>query len=208
MEAFLEGVLAGLGVAVPVGAIAILIVDVGLRQGFSTAFMAGAGAASADFLYAGLAALAGEALAAALVPIGPGLRIASAVALLLIGGWGLWRSRNPQEHRTQAPVALVGHGPFRTYAVFLGLTLLNPLTVTYFAALILGRDVGASASIADKSAFVLGAGLASLIWQTVLAGLGSFARKHLSARFQQWATIGGNLLVIGFGVRMAIQALR
>ncbi|MGD8759913.1 MAG: hypothetical protein PVJ07_06640, partial [Anaerolineales bacterium] len=61
MEAFLEGVLAGLGVAVPVGAIAILIVDVGLRQGFSTAFMAGAGAASADFLYAGLAALAGEA---------------------------------------------------------------------------------------------------------------------------------------------------
>ncbi|MGD2253959.1 MAG: LysE family transporter [Anaerolineales bacterium] len=208
MAAFWEGVLAGLGVAVPVGAIAILIVDVGLRQGFATAFLAGAGAASADFLYAGLAALAGKALAAALIPIGPGLRIASAMALLLIGGRGLWRARKSQEHRPQIPATLVGQGHFRTYALFLGLTLLNPLTVTYFGALILGREVGIMATIAQRSAFVAGAGLASLAWQTVLAGFGAFARMHLSDRFQRWATIGGNLLVIGLGVRMAIQALR
>jgi|BarGraNGADG00212_2_1021979.scaffolds.fasta_scaffold12249_1 threonine/homoserine/homoserine lactone efflux protein len=113
MPAFWEGVLAGYGIAVPVGAIAVLIVDMGLRRGFRPAFMAGAGAASADFLYASLAALAGGALAA------------------------------------------------RIYAQFLGLTLLNPLTVAYFAALILGRgagsEVGGAATPVERVAFVAGA---------------------------------------------------
>ena len=66
MTAFWEGVLAGYGIAIPVGAIAILIVDVGLRRGFDFGFMAGAGAATADFFYASLAALAGEILASGL----------------------------------------------------------------------------------------------------------------------------------------------
>ena len=51
--------MAGYGIAIPVGAIAILIVDMGLRRGFGLGFMAGAGAAAADFIYASLAAVAG-----------------------------------------------------------------------------------------------------------------------------------------------------
>ena len=46
-----------IGHAGVVGAIAILIVDMGLRRGFPAAFMAGAGAATADFIYALLAVL-------------------------------------------------------------------------------------------------------------------------------------------------------
>ena len=59
MTPFWEGVLAGYGIAIPVGAIAILIVDMGLRRGFPSAFMAGAGAATADFIYVLLAVIAG-----------------------------------------------------------------------------------------------------------------------------------------------------
>lgn len=55
MLVILEGVLAGYGIAIPVGAIAVLILDVSLRRGFRVGFMAGAGAAFADFLYAALA---------------------------------------------------------------------------------------------------------------------------------------------------------
>jgi threonine/homoserine/homoserine lactone efflux protein len=68
MTAFWEGVLAGYGIAIPVGAIAILIVDMGLRRGFLSGFMAGAGAATADFIYALLAVIAGATLAMALAP--------------------------------------------------------------------------------------------------------------------------------------------
>ena len=68
MTAFWEGVAAGYGIAIPVGAIAVLIIEMALRRGFRLGFMAGAGAAAADFLYAALAAVAGGTLAAALAP--------------------------------------------------------------------------------------------------------------------------------------------
>ena len=62
MTAFLEGLAAGYGIAIPVGAVAILIVNTALSGGFRLGFMAGAGAATADLLYAGVAVLAGVAL--------------------------------------------------------------------------------------------------------------------------------------------------
>ena len=55
MTAFFEGALAGYGIAIPVGAIAVLIIEISLRQGFRSGFMAGAGAATADLIYAAVA---------------------------------------------------------------------------------------------------------------------------------------------------------
>ena len=52
LDAFLNGVVAGYGIAIPVGPIAILILELGLRRGFRIALSAGAGAASADLIYA------------------------------------------------------------------------------------------------------------------------------------------------------------
>ncbi len=202
MNAFWEGVLAGYAIAIPVGAIAILIVDMGLRRGFPSAFMAGAGAATADFIYALLAVIAGATLAAALTPYATPLQIASAIVLLALGGYGLrqaWQIDAAQEGRA-APAD--DQSPWRIYLRFLGLTLLNPLTVAYFGALILGRDAAATVTPLDRLLFVLGAALASLSWQTLLAGLGSLANQRLSPRFQRATSIAGNLIVIALGLRI------
>ena len=202
MTSFWEGVLAGYGIAIPVGAIAVLIVDVGLRRGFRFSFAAGAGAAAADFVYAGLAAVAGEALASALAPYASSLRIASALVLLGLGGYGLWRARQTGAHQDTKPADGVGYSPLRTFAQFLGLTLLNPLTVAYFGALILGRGTESVVTAADRTVFVIGAALASLSWQTLLAGVGALAKKNLSPRLQMYASVAGNLVVIGLGLRI------
>jgi arginine exporter protein ArgO len=223
MPAFWEGVLAGYGIAVPVGAIAILIVDVGLRRGFRPAFAAGAGAASADFLYASLAALAGGALAALLAPFALPLRVASGAVLCGLGGYGLWRTvgdltpgqptgpppSGPGKGGTDHPDVphgslgvQVGAAPGRVYAQFLGLTLLNPLTVAYFAALILGRGGGDLSAPAEKLAFVAGAALASLSWQTLLAGLGALAHRRLSPGWRTGLSVAGNLVVLALGLRL------
>ena len=203
MTAFWEGVLAGYGIAIPVGAIAVLIVDMGLRRGFRLGFMAGAGAASADFMYASLAALAGEALANMLTPFASPLRIASALVLLGLGSYGLWQTRGPARHNPTQPAA--AYGDVRVYGQFLGLTLLNPLTIAYFSALILGRGVGSATTLGERTAFVIGAALASLSWQTFLAGAGALAKRRLSPRFQTLSSVVGNLVVIGLGVRILIQ---
>ena len=202
MIAFWEGVLAGYGIAIPVGAIAILIVDMGLRRGFPSGFMAGAGAATADFIYALLAVVAGATLALALAPYTLGLRIASAIVLLLLGGYGLWQAWQIDDQQVGKITTENNQGLARIYLRFLGLTILNPLTIAYFGALILGRDAGATVTTLDRALFVLGAALASLSWQTLLAGLGSLANQRLSPRFQRITSIAGNLVVITLGLRI------
>lgn len=202
MNAFWEGVLAGYGIAIPVGAIAILIVDVGLRRGFPSAFMAGAGAASADFIYALLAVIAGATLASALAPYATMLQIASAIVLLALGGYGLWQAWQIDTNQEPGSTPEDDQSIWRIYWRFLGLTILNPLTIAYFGALILGRDAGATVTALDRLLFVIGAALASLSWQTLLAGLGSLANQRLSLRFQRLTSITGNLIVIALGLRI------
>jgi threonine/homoserine/homoserine lactone efflux protein len=204
MSPFLEGLLAGYGIAVPVGAIAVLIIGMALRCGFPTGFMAGAGAATADLLYAALASIAGAALARLLSPWALPLRLLGGVVLIALALWGLRRGL-----RAPADVATVEVcPPGRTYVQFFGLTVINPLTVVYFAALILGRDPATSAAgPAAQFAFVLGAGIASFSWQTFLAALGALAGRTLSARFRRTAVMTGNLVVLALGVRILVLAL-
>jgi arginine exporter protein ArgO len=206
MDAFLQGMLAGYGIAVPVGAIAILIVEMGLRNGFRSGFLAGAGAASADLVYAALAGAAGQALAVILTPYAVPLRALSGLLLVAIALNGLWkviRQVRAEKHQAQQPAAAANRpaGRAPVYLQFLGLTLLNPLTIAYFGALILGGGV-ALTTLTARLLFVAGAALASLSWQSLLAGLGALAHRHLSPRFQTWTCAAGHLIVLGLGVRM------
>lgn len=86
--------------------------------------------------------------------------------------------------------------------------MLNPLTIVYFGSLILGSDASLTgsglATPLDKGLFVLGAGLASLSWQTLLAGFGALARRSLPRRGQLLLSAVGNLIVIGLGVRILL----
>lgn len=197
---FVAGALAGWAIAIPVGAIAVLIVELGIRRGFRIAAAAAAGAASADGTYAALAAIGGTALAAAIDPLERPLRIVAIGALLGIGLRGLvlvLLGPRGVPGAADLPARVVA-----TYARFLGLTLLNPATVIYFAALILALpDLGRGP--AERTAFVAGAFLASLSWQLVLASVAAVAHHRLPAGFQVAVSVVGNLLICGFAVLVA-----
>lgn len=199
MHPFFEGVVAGYGIAIPVGAIAVLIIEISLRGGFWPGFFAGAGAASADIFYALIAAVTGTIVSSFLSPYSYYLQLASGLLLLALGGWGLWLVNKNTKINPKNDL-IVGHG--LTYFKFLGLTILNPLTVVYFGALILGGNVINLNTLDARYWFVFGAGLASLSWQTLLAIVGALAKQHLSPRFQSLTRIIGNLVVLGLGVRI------
>lgn len=205
---FSAGVLAGLGIAVPVGAVAVLLIDLGARRGFVPAFAAGSGAASADLLYASLAAFAGAPVAARLSPAGPFLRIASGVVLIAIALTGLRRALIPAVPATVDANQAARHPSSapRTYLAFLGLTLLNPMTVAYFAALVLGGGAsgGRLAEPQARAAFVAGAGLASWSWQTMLAASGALLHGRISPRQRRLTGLVGNLVVLAFAVRILL----
>lgn len=199
-SSLLAGVLAGYGIAIPVGAISILIIETALRRGFAAGFAAGAGAATIDGLYALVAALAGSAVAGLVAPVAVELRALSAIVLAAIGIRGLAALRAARSARTalrEMPPSLA-----RTYLTFLALTVVNPMTVVYFAALILGLPAIGS-GLAGKLAFIAGALLASGSWQTVLAVVGSLFHRRLSDRLRVAVSVAGNLIILGFALNIA-----
>lgn len=199
-DSFIKGALAGYAIAIPVGAIAILILETALKRGFWHGFAAGSGAATADLIYATIAATLGTVVAQWLTPIAPLLKIVSAGFLLALGARGLYQTwkirRNHAELHGKEINASIG----KTYATLLGLTILNPATIAYFAALILGGTVGTTPSAADKVAFILGATLASWSWQSFLAGIGALAHRHLPPSFRLWTSFVGNAIIMVLGV--------
>jgi arginine exporter protein ArgO len=200
-SSFIAGVVAGYGIAIPVGAISILIIDTALRRGLGQGLAAGAGAATADGVYALVAALAGAAVAALLEPVAVELRILSVVVLVAIavrGFLGLSGRRSTGTVGEAPPRSLR-----RTYLTILGLTIVNPMTVIYFTALILGLPALGEGA-AEKGAFVAGAFLASLSWQSLLAGGGSIFHKRLPPRLQVALSLVGNLIILGFALNIAL----
>ncbi|MFG1675975.1 LysE family transporter [Micromonospora sp. NPDC049282] len=180
--AFLAGLVAGYGVAIPVGAIAILILGLSARNGFRVGAAAALAVATADGLYATVAALGGAGLARVLAPVSGPLRVVAALVLLGIAAHGLWRAWSGRRARqvAEAPAGRGLHTPARAYAALLGLTLLNPATVLYFAALVLGRRDAADPDPATAASFVAGAFAASASWQLLVAGGGSVVGRVLA----------------------------
>ena len=203
MRAFAEGVVAGLGIAVPVGAIAVLIVDLAMRRGFSRAVPAAMGAASADLTYAAVAAVAGITVATVLAPQQRRIELMSAAVLAGIVAYRVARLFRAREDPRRGPT---GDGRFATYGGFLALTLVNPLTVTYFAALILGLGEDTLGSGADRTLFVIGAFVASAAWQLVLAGAGALLHRRLPRRALLATALLGNVLIATLAVRLAFGA--
>jgi arginine exporter protein ArgO len=227
--AFWAGVVAGYGVAVPVGAIAVLIAGLTARTSLRVGAAAGLGAATADGVYALIAVLGGAALAAAITPIATPLRWVAAVVLVLLAAYtarSALRRRSPVTDDVAEPVSpaspaapthdeaadarrvdpavleapargsavrRAGRGaargaaagrdtawadtptPGRAYLGVLGLTLLNPATIVYFGALVLGRG-GTGGGVW----FVTGAFLASASWQLLIAGGGALVGRLLT----------------------------
>jgi arginine exporter protein ArgO len=187
--AFLAGVVAGYGVAVPVGAIAILIIGLTARTSLRVGAGAALGVATADGLYALLAVVGGAALAGLIGPVaGPMRWLAAAVLLALAAHTAVTAVRH---HRDPARAARSDTGlstPGRAFAGLLALTLLNPATIVYFAALVLGRQASDGLTVAGEALFVLGAFLASASWQLLIAGSGSLVGRLLTGPRGRLAT--------------------
>ena len=195
-DALVAGLLAGYGVAVPVGAIAALIVSLTARTSLKVGAAAALGVATADGVYAAAAVLGGAALARVIEPVSTPLRwVAAAVLIGLAIRTAVTAVRHHRE-RTQRPATGLTT-PGRAYLGLLGLTLLNPATIVYFGALVLGRQAGDELTVAGEVVFVLAAFAASASWQLLLAGGGGLVGRTLTGPRGRLATALVSSAVIG-----------
>ncbi|MFF8598954.1 LysE family transporter [Streptomyces sp. NPDC015232] len=205
IAAAVAGLLAGYGIAIPVGAVGAHLVAVTARAGWRTGAAAALGVATADGAYALLAVAGGSVLVPLLTPVTTPLRWASAVLLVALAVRAAWTA--VRAHRAGALASrddgVPGPGPARAYLTFLGITILNPMTVIYFAALILATGPAAPATVPERTAFVLAALLASASWQLLLTTGGTLLGRTLAGPRGRLATaLASSTLIVVLAVRM------
>ncbi|MFJ8583815.1 hypothetical protein ACIRD2_04030 [Streptomyces sp. NPDC093595] len=236
----LAGAAAGLGVAMPLGAVGVLLVQEGMRDRRG-AVAAASAVAVVDLGYAVLATALGPLVAVALSGVEAWVRLVSAAVLLAIAVHGLWTSRRtgepgeaarPEPAPAPAPSgaardaaggavsraalrkagatagaarAAGGHTttPARTFARFAGLTLVNPTTALYFAALTTAQGAALSGGTAG-AVFVAGVFVASLAWQQLLVAASAFAGARISGTVRKWTFRAGYGLVAVYAVKVAL----
>jgi threonine/homoserine/homoserine lactone efflux protein len=209
--ALVAGIAAGFAVAVPLGAIGVLVVDHGLRHGLRVGIAAGAGVAAVDGIYAVCAALGGASAAGWLEGHERPLRLGSAALLTAVAA--LLLRRAVREHRAATTNRSADPGtearaprPTGAFARFVALTAVNPLTLVSFAGVAVAlpgaRDGGGPAG----AAFALGAFGASLAWQSTLASVGAAAGGRLP-QGARTATAGvGAAITLALALRLALAA--
>lgn len=196
------GLLAGFGVALPVGPVGTYLVALTARTSLRVGVFAALGVASADGVYAAVAAGAGSLLAPLLVPVVGLLRWASVAVLVGLAVMGAvkavrrYRARRIDSLQQETPV-----GAWTAYFGMLGMTMLNPWTVIYFAALVLGGS--GVAGVGERIVFVVAAFVASASWQLVLAGGGALLGRLLTGALGRLVTaLASSLLIVALAVRL------
>jgi arginine exporter protein ArgO len=190
------GALAGLGVALPLGAVGVLVVQEGITGGWRPAAAAGTGVALVDGAYAAVAVAAGAAVTRALEGRERGVQIVGAVVLVAVAARGLARLRLPPAAGRPVPHA-------RVLRRFVALTAVNPMTAVYFVVLTAGLGRVVSGGLAG-AAFAVGVLLASCAWQLTLAAAAALAGARLPAGLRTATSLAGYLLVLGYAVRLAV----
>ncbi|MFE2102909.1 LysE family transporter [Streptomyces sp. NPDC059468] len=204
--ALLAGLLAGYGIAIPVGAVGTYLVSLSARTSLRTGACAALGVATADGLYALVAAAGGSALAASLRPVLTPLRWASALVLVTLAAWGAALAlRQYRAHRRATRPERPVPGAGRAYLGLLGITLLNPVTVIYFVALVLGTSTAGAVRPLERAVFVVAAFAASASWQLLLAGGGALLGRLLTGRRGRLLTaLVSSGVILALAVRMTV----
>ncbi len=196
------GLITGWAIAIPVGAIATFLVTLTARTSLRVGAAAGLGVATVDGVYAATAVLGGAALTSLIGPVATPLRIVSAVILLLIAAVTLWRALRPRPERARESAPMT---PRAAFALFVAITAVNPATVVYFAAVVLGNNELVSGP-AQGVLFVTAAFLASASWQlTLAAGGAALARVVTSDRGRRNLGVLSSILIAALALRTLLS---
>lgn len=205
MDIFFAGAIAGLGLAIPLGPMAILLISTTIKHGRQTGSFGALAMASVDFSYAALVFAFGSVVIAALADWVFPLRILGSVILVYVGARILIDAR--KSAGIDAPdVTNSSASKFKTFAKFFGLTVLNPATAFYF--------VGITPSVATLSQgsaaisvflFAIGVFVGSVVWQFFLVFAATLTKSFTDHRVQRRIQYAGGFLILALAVGLLLR---
>ncbi|TDD80877.1 lysine transporter LysE [Actinomadura darangshiensis] len=202
--ALATGAVAGLGIAMQVGAVAVYLLLLSSTAPVRVGAAAALGVATVDGLYSALAVAVGGAVSRVIEPIVDPLRWIAAAVLL----WIAVRVVTDAVRAKDGPTSLSTSGtssPGRAYLRLIGITVMNPGTVLYFAAIVIGSRFDAFDAV-DRSAFAVAAFAASAVWQLAVVVTGSALGRVLTGYRGRLATgVVAGTLIAALAVRTFVR---
>lgn len=195
LDLLIRGIIIGFSIAAPVGPIGVLCIRRTLADGRLAGLATGLGAATADAVYGGLAALGLTALTDALVGVQTWVRLIGGIFLLYLGARSFFAQ--PGERAANAR----GAGLLGAYASTFVLTLTNPMTILSFVAVFAALGLGtAHPEPAAAASLVLGVFLGSALWWLTLSGGFGLLRSRTRAGTLRWVNRISGAIIAAFGL--------
>ncbi len=191
----------------PVGAVATYLVALTARTSLRIGVFAALGVATADGLYALIAVTGGSTITPLIEPVLLPLRWASASVLIVLALWGgVTGIRQFRKQQTAIRTDKTPLTPVRAYVGLLAITMMNPMTVIYFTALVLGSNIATAATHGEQVVFVCGAFAASASWQLLLASGGALLGRTLTgSRGRLITTMISSSLITALAIHLVIS---
>lgn len=209
MSLFLKSLVIGLSVAVPVGPIGLLCIQRTLEKGRVYGFLSGAGAATADATYAGIAGFGVAVISGFLIDQRIWIRLLGGMFLLILGVRKLVGSGVDVDSADEK-----GSGSlWLSYSSTFLLTMANPTTILFFVAIFAALG-GIASQGGDFGVLVMvfGVFLGSALWWFVLSSFVHMIRRRLGLKAVMILSKISALIIVAFGLygilSVAVAALR
>jgi putative LysE/RhtB family amino acid efflux pump len=173
----------------------VLCIQRVLKYGWRAGAATGAGIATADGAYAGLAAFGLTALSQALVALQTPLRIGGGLVLIWLGVRAILAT--PVR---EAAVTDTTWNPGSLYGSALGLTLTNPTTIMAFTAVFAGAGLVAQPTMSSAGVATLGVASGSLSWWLALSTGVSLMRHKVSDSAVRTVNRVSGAVIVAFGL--------
>jgi len=194
---FIQGIIIGLTLALPVGPISLLCIQRAVSDGRLHGIVSGLGIATADSFYAAVVFLGLTLISGMIIAQQSLFRIIAGLVLLLIGVMVFFSTPPETKARPEQESYI------RDFLTTLAIGIANPLTIIFFLAILPAFGVvfqGASQILAAE--FVAGVFCGSTLWWVLLCGsIGSFRSRLSRDNLKQINKISGIIIIcIGAGM--------
>ncbi len=196
---FIQGIIIGLTLAVPVGPISLLCIQRSVADGRLHGIVSGTGVASADSFYAAISFLGLTIISGLIIAQQYLFRFFAGIALIFIG------VRVFVSVPTGAG-AQIGHETYlKDYLSMAAIAVANPLTLLFFVVIVPGFGIVIHGnSVLSAMEFVAGVFFGSVVWWILLCGSVGTVRTRISEENLGLINRVSGILISCFGAGMLI----
>jgi threonine/homoserine/homoserine lactone efflux protein len=208
-ELFAVGFAAGLALAIPVGPMAIMLINTTLQKGWRFGVAGASAMATVDFLYALTVVMLGNLIATFIAEWGQLLSLLGAGVLLVLGLLTIAKNlKSLKSSNVATTESRFAQSATATFFLFAAATIANPPTALFFLGIAPSVSQIESSNIAVSAlVFALGVFIGSVIWQQALALGATTLRRFAQNRVRTFFGLLGGALIVLLAALLAVRAL-